>query len=113
MWKKLAVAQHRRVMTDTCPRFIARVRTGTMEIRDSRFEILSSPRESRCVDVQDPRSRSWRTQGAASSRLRWNSSQSARITDCKGRRKKEKGRKGNAQTFLILPFYFILPHATI
>jgi hypothetical protein len=49
------VAQHRRVMTDTCPRFIARVRTVTTENRDSIFKIRNSPRESHCVRAQDLR----------------------------------------------------------
>src|SRR5262245_29546291 len=93
-WKKLAVAQHHRAMTDICQRFIARVRMDATEIQ-------ASPSENLCVHAPDLQSLNSHTHGAASSLPKWNSLPFARISVAKSR-----GSRAPPRTALE-------PHATI
>src|SRR5438270_1112146 len=89
MWKKSPDESSSRSMTDICPRRMLRMRKANAQRptpniqRRTQTEAPSSKLQAPSCCEQSPviASRNWLTHGVASSRRKWNSLQSERISD--------------------------------
>src|SRR6266566_6676179 len=98
MWKKSTGAKFSRLMTAISPLPMPNIRQRATEVRNAQqTPVRLGPalnhrllRDARCEQSPANVSRSFTTRDRELSRPRWNSLQSERITDCKGRRRKEE-----------------------